>query len=69
MIEALKRNARQGNANKFDIREEDKRFKTWEMVTEPQRNAVIFAMRDVSARWASSRRIFAARSISGCCAF
>jgi hypothetical protein len=48
MIEALKRNARQGNANKFDIREEDKRFKTWEMVTEPQRNAVIFAMRDVS---------------------
>jgi uncharacterized sporulation protein YeaH/YhbH (DUF444 family) len=34
--------------NKFAIREEDKRFKTWEMVTEPQRNAVIFAMRDVS---------------------
>lgn len=48
MIEALKRNARQGNENKFQIREEDKRFKTWEMVTEPQRNAVIFAMRDVS---------------------
>ena len=48
MIEALKRNAREGNANRFDIREQDKRFKTWEMVTEPQRNAVIFAMRDVS---------------------
>ncbi len=48
MIEALKRNAREGNPNRFDIREQDKRFKTWEMVTEPQRNAVIFAMRDVS---------------------
>lgn len=48
IIEALKRNARQGNPNRWDIREEDKRFKTWEMVTEPQRNAVIFAMRDVS---------------------
>ncbi len=48
MIEALKRNAREGNPKKFEIREQDKRFKTWEMVTEPQRNAVIFAMRDVS---------------------
>jgi uncharacterized protein len=48
MIEALKRNARQNNPNRWEIREEDKRFKTWEVVTEPQRNAVIFAMRDVS---------------------
>jgi sporulation protein YhbH len=48
MLEALKRNARQNNPNRWEIREEDKRFKTWEVVTEPQRNAVIFAMRDVS---------------------
>lgn len=48
ILEAMRRNARQGNAGKLIIREEDKRFKSWEMVTEPQRNAVIFAMRDVS---------------------
>ncbi|MBC8101281.1 MAG: DUF444 family protein [Cytophagales bacterium] len=48
ILEAMRRNAREGNAGKLKIREEDKRFKTWEMVEEPQRNAVIFAMRDVS---------------------
>jgi sporulation protein YhbH len=48
ILQAMKRNAREGNGPKLIIREEDKRFKTWEMVTEPQRNAVIFAMRDVS---------------------
>ena len=30
------------------MRPEDKRFKNYELVTEPQRNAVVFAMRDVS---------------------
>jgi len=48
ILEAMRRNARQGHTGKLVIREEDKRFKTWEMVPEPQRNAVIFAMRDVS---------------------
>ena len=48
ILQAMRRQAREGNGGKLTIREEDKRFKTWEMVTEPQRNAVIFAMRDVS---------------------
>jgi sporulation protein YhbH len=58
ILEAMRRNAREAGQQEDDtekptrpkliIREEDKRFKTWEMVTEPQRNAVIFAMRDVS---------------------
>jgi len=48
LLEAYRRNARQGNANKWEVREEDKRFKNYELVTEPQRNAVVFAMRDVS---------------------
>lgn len=48
ILQAMRRNAREGKGSKLVIREEDKRFKSWEMVTEPQRNAVIFAMRDVS---------------------
>jgi sporulation protein YhbH len=48
ILQAMRRNAREGKGGKLVIREEDKRFKSWEMVTEPQRNAVIFAMRDVS---------------------
>jgi sporulation protein YhbH len=48
LLEAYRRNARQGNIDKWHVREEDKRFKNYEVVTEPQRNAVIFAMRDVS---------------------
>ena len=47
ILQAMRRNAREGGG-KLVIREDDKRFKTWEMVEEPQRNAVIFAMRDVS---------------------
>ncbi len=47
LLEAYKRNAREGNPG-WVIRNEDRRYKTWEVVTEPQRNAVIFAMRDVS---------------------
>ncbi len=47
LLEAYKRNAREGNPG-WTVRREDERFKSWEMVTEPQRNAVIFAMRDVS---------------------
>jgi uncharacterized protein len=47
LLEAYKRNAREGKPG-WTVRREDQRFKTWEIVTEPQRNAVIFAMRDVS---------------------
>jgi sporulation protein YhbH len=47
LLEAYKRNAREGKPG-WQVRNEDRRYKTWEIVTEPQRNAVIFAMRDVS---------------------
>ena len=47
LLEAYKRNARAGTPG-WEVRNEDRRYKTWEVVTEPQRNAVIFAMRDVS---------------------
>lgn len=48
LLEAYRRNAKQGNNNKWEIRNEDRRYKNYELVTEPQRNAVVFAMRDVS---------------------
>lgn len=48
LLEAYRRNMREGSNKKWLIREEDKRFKNYELVTEPQRNAVVFAMRDVS---------------------
>jgi hypothetical protein len=47
LLEAYKRNARAGNPG-WEVRKEDERFKNWEVVTEKRRNAVIFAMRDVS---------------------
>jgi sporulation protein YhbH len=47
LLEAYKRNARAGKPG-WEIHNEDRRYKTWELITEPQRNAVIFAMRDVS---------------------
>lgn len=47
LMEAYKRNAREGKPG-WQIKNEDLRYKTWEMITEPQRNAVVFAMRDVS---------------------
>ncbi len=47
LMEAYKRNAREGKPG-WTIKNEDRRYKTWEVVTEPQRNAVVFAMRDVS---------------------
>lgn len=48
LLEAYRRNTRQGNPNRWEIHSEDRRFKNYELVTEPQRNAVVFAMRDVS---------------------
>ena len=47
LLEAYKRNAREGKPG-WTVRNEDRRYKSWEVTTEPQRNAVIFAMRDVS---------------------
>ncbi len=48
LIEAYKRNAKMGKPG-WDIDEtQDLRFKSWEEKLDPQTNAVIFAMRDVS---------------------
>jgi sporulation protein YhbH len=47
LIEAWKRNARDGKPS-WDVLPEDHRYRTWEVVREPRRNAVVFAMRDVS---------------------
>lgn len=47
LLEAYRRNAREGTPG-WKIMPQDRRYKSWEIVTEPQRNAVIFAMRDVS---------------------
>ena len=47
LMEAYRRNAREGTPG-WKIMPQDRRYKNWEIVTEPQRNAVIFAMRDVS---------------------
>jgi uncharacterized protein len=47
LLEAYKRNAREGKPG-WEVRKEDERFRNWEVVEEPHRNAVIFAMRDVS---------------------
>lgn len=47
LLEAYKRNAREGTPG-WTVQNQDRRYKSWELVTEPQRNAVIFAMRDVS---------------------
>ncbi len=48
LLEAYRRNSREGNENKWEVKDSDKRFKNYEIVTEPQRNAVVFAMRDIS---------------------
>ncbi|MGQ9542255.1 MAG: YeaH/YhbH family protein [Armatimonadota bacterium] len=47
LVEAYKRSAKEGKPG-FKIHADDRRFRSWEVVPEPQRNAVIFAMRDVS---------------------
>lgn len=47
LLEAYKRNARAG-APGWEVRREDERYRVYDLVTEPHRNAVIFAMRDVS---------------------
>ena len=65
LLEAYRRNSREGNENKWAVRHEDKRFKNYEIITEPQRNAVVFAMRDVSGSMGSLKHISAGHSTSG----
>jgi sporulation protein YhbH len=47
LLEAWKRNAKEGRPG-WDVIPEDHRYRSWEIVPEPRRNAVVFAMRDVS---------------------
>jgi len=48
LIESLKRSAATGQAGFHGIEQQDLRYRTWTPKLEPQRNAVIVAMRDVS---------------------
>ncbi|TXL61598.1 sporulation protein YhbH [Cerasibacillus terrae] len=49
ILSALKRNASQGEPTIAPIYEDDLRFKTWNIVTKPESNAVVIAMMDTSA--------------------
>ena len=48
VYEALKRNLLKNNHELYKITEEDLRYKTWEIVTKPESNAVVIAMMDNS---------------------
>ncbi|MED0678190.1 sporulation protein YhbH [Aneurinibacillus thermoaerophilus] len=48
ILEALRRNAREGYKGIKNIIDEDLRFKTWEEIVRPHSNAVIIAMMDTS---------------------
>lgn len=48
ILEALKRNALQGGRGLPRLKPEDLRFKTWEVKTRPEANAVVLAMMDTS---------------------
>ncbi len=48
LIEAYKRSARQGSPGWQIDPTQDPRYRSWEETVEPRRNAVVFAMRDVS---------------------
>jgi sporulation protein YhbH len=48
LIEAFKRSAREGAPGWQIDPSQDARYRSWEVTHEPQRNAVVFAMRDVS---------------------
>jgi len=47
ILEAIKRNARQGSG-RYNITRDDLRFKTWETVYQAESNAVVIAMMDTS---------------------
>ncbi|MEW5762877.1 MAG: sporulation protein YhbH [Bacillota bacterium] len=48
IMEAIKKNALRGRPGLYNIAPEDLRFKTWEVVEEPQAGAVVLAMMDTS---------------------
>jgi sporulation protein YhbH len=48
LIEAFKRGAREGQASWQIDPSQDARYRSWEEHVEPRRNAVVFAMRDIS---------------------
>ncbi len=48
LLEAFKRQAREGSPGWTIDPVQDARYRSWEIAHEPQRNAVVFAMRDVS---------------------
>jgi len=48
LIEAFKRAAREGTPGWQIDPHQDARYRSWEVFEEPQRNAVVFAMRDIS---------------------
>jgi len=48
LIEAFKRGAREGTPGWQIDPMQDARYRSWEIAVEPRRNAVVFAMRDVS---------------------
>jgi sporulation protein YhbH len=48
LIEAYKRAAREGTPGWQIDPTQDARYRSWEITNEPQRNAVVFAMRDIS---------------------
>jgi hypothetical protein len=48
LLSNLKRNLIDGEKGIHDIRLDDLRFRTWEEITEPETNAVVIAMMDVS---------------------
>jgi len=54
LIEAFKRRAREGTPGWQVDPQQDARYRSWETVDEPQRNAVVFAMRDVSGSMGDS---------------
>ncbi|QGG48493.1 sporulation protein YhbH [Heliorestis convoluta] len=48
LLEALKRNARQGNPGFYPVLPDDMRYKTWEIHNERHSNAVVLALMDTS---------------------
>jgi sporulation protein YhbH len=48
LLQAIKRNATEGQKDKLTISHEDLRFKTWEEKLKPQSSAVVIAMMDTS---------------------
>ncbi|CAM5189026.1 hypothetical protein LSPH26S_00037 [Lysinibacillus sphaericus] len=64
ILNAIKRNAMEGNAQITPIHNDDLRFKTWDEVERPESKAVVLAMMDTSEfPWALLKQ-YCARSFS-----